>query len=72
MDYDPLPFPRTDLALSAMRHARDIEPPAIFNHSMRSYLYGPLPRRGAGPAPRCRLRRRTAVPRLRAPRCRTR
>jgi hypothetical protein len=40
VDYDCLPFPRTDLALSAMRHARDIEPPAIFNHSMRSYLYG--------------------------------
>ncbi|MFB4262680.1 HD domain-containing protein [Nonomuraea sp. GTA35] len=40
MDYDSLPFPRTDLALAAMRHARDIEHPAIFNHSMRSYLYG--------------------------------
>ncbi|WP_043636212.1 HD domain-containing protein [Nonomuraea candida] len=39
-DYDDLPFPRTDLALAAMRHAREIEHPAIFNHSMRSYLYG--------------------------------
>jgi hypothetical protein len=40
VDYDYLPFPRTDLAVSAMRHARDIEHPAVFNHSMRSYLYG--------------------------------
>ncbi|WP_233507798.1 HD domain-containing protein [Spongiactinospora gelatinilytica] len=40
MDHDSLSFPRTDLALSAMRHARDIEHPAIFDHSVRSYLYG--------------------------------
>ncbi len=38
--YDDLPLPRTDLALSAMRLARDIEHPAIFNHSMRTYLFG--------------------------------
>nr|BFE78003.1 hypothetical protein GCM10020093_006040 [Planobispora longispora] len=38
--YPDLPFPRTDLALSAMRFARDIEDPAIFNHSMRTYLFG--------------------------------
>jgi hypothetical protein len=38
--YDDLPFPRTDLALSAMRFARDLEDSAIFNHSMRTYLYG--------------------------------
>ncbi|MEV2271288.1 HD domain-containing protein [Nonomuraea africana] len=38
--YDYLPFPRTDRALSAMRLARDIEDPAIYNHSMRAYLFG--------------------------------
>lgn len=38
--YGDLPFPRTDLAITAMRFARDIEGPAIFNHSMRTYLYG--------------------------------
>ncbi|MEV0622687.1 HD domain-containing protein [Nonomuraea sp. NPDC050404] len=40
--FDGLPFPRTDLALSAMRFARDIEDRAIFNHSMRTYLYARL------------------------------
>ncbi|MFD0473793.1 HD domain-containing protein [Nonomuraea thailandensis] len=40
MEHDSLPFPRTDLATAAMRHARDIEDPAIFNHSMRTYLFG--------------------------------
>ncbi|MFI1331162.1 HD domain-containing protein [Streptomyces sp. NPDC020845] len=38
--YAGLPFPRTDLALKALRHARDLESPAIFNHSLRTYLYG--------------------------------
>lgn len=38
--YADLLFPRTDLALSAMRYVQGIEDPAIFNHSMRSYLYG--------------------------------
>ncbi|MGV9305879.1 HD domain-containing protein [Nonomuraea sp. NPDC003727] len=38
--YGDLPFPRTEPALKAMRFARDIEEPAIFNHSMRTYLYG--------------------------------
>ncbi|MFC0627607.1 HD domain-containing protein [Kribbella deserti] len=40
MDYGCLPFPSTDLAVAALRHARDLEQPAVFNHSMRSYLYG--------------------------------
>lgn len=39
-DYADLPFPRTDLAAAATRFAREIEEPAVFNHSMRSYLYG--------------------------------
>ncbi|MFI6532089.1 HD domain-containing protein [Nonomuraea sp. NPDC050547] len=38
--YDGLPFPRTALAIEAVRHARAIESPPIFNHSMRTYLYG--------------------------------
>ena len=38
--YGDLPFPRTGLALDALRPARDTEAPAIFNHSMRTYLYG--------------------------------
>ncbi|MEV0385581.1 HD domain-containing protein [Nonomuraea sp. NPDC050643] len=37
--FGDLPFPRTELALAAMRFARDIEDRAIFNHSMRTYLY---------------------------------
>lgn len=39
-DYGDLPFPRTELAVAATRFARDTTPPAIFNHSMRTYLYG--------------------------------
>ncbi|GAA1342013.1 HD domain-containing protein [Saccharothrix algeriensis] len=35
-----LPFPDTALATAATRFARDIEGPAIFNHSIRTYLYG--------------------------------
>ncbi|NRQ37329.1 HD domain-containing protein [Nonomuraea sp. NN258] len=38
--YDDLPFPGGDLAVAATRFARDLEHPAIFNHSMRTYLYG--------------------------------
>ncbi|MEV0701894.1 HD domain-containing protein [Saccharopolyspora sp. NPDC050389] len=38
--YSELPFPQTDLAHSAIRFVRGIEDPAIFNHSMRTYLYG--------------------------------
>ncbi|MFF8783966.1 HD domain-containing protein [Streptomyces sp. NPDC015125] len=38
--YAELHFPRTGVALSAMRFVNGIEDPAIFNHSMRSYLYG--------------------------------
>jgi NAD(P)-dependent dehydrogenase (short-subunit alcohol dehydrogenase family) len=39
-DYRDLPFPRTELAVAAMRFTRSITEPAIFNHSMRTYLYG--------------------------------
>ncbi|MET8680879.1 HD domain-containing protein [Streptomyces sp. NPDC004647] len=38
--YRELPFPRTDMALKAVRYVKGIEALAIFNHSMRSYLYG--------------------------------
>lgn len=38
--YRELPFPLTDLTRNAIRFARGIEDPAIFNHSMRTYLYG--------------------------------
>ncbi|MFG2196966.1 damage-inducible protein [Streptomyces sp. NPDC048639] len=38
--YAELPFPRTDMALSAMTFVQGIEEPAIFNHSLRTYLYG--------------------------------
>ncbi|MFI6501707.1 HD domain-containing protein [Nonomuraea typhae] len=38
--YGDLPFPWTGLTLDAMRFAQSIEEPAIFNHSMRTYLYG--------------------------------
>ncbi|MEO3747048.1 HD domain-containing protein [Plantactinospora sp. B5E13] len=38
--YGQLPFPRTDVAASTLRFVRSIEDPAIFNHSMRTYLYG--------------------------------
>lgn len=38
--FDGLPFPRTDLAETAIRYVAGIEDPAIFNHSMRTYLYG--------------------------------
>ena len=39
-EFGDLPIPRTELAGAAMRFARAIEEPAIFNHSMRTYLYG--------------------------------
>jgi hypothetical protein len=38
--YDDLDLPRTELAAQALRHARDLEDPAILNHSVRTYLYG--------------------------------
>jgi hypothetical protein len=38
-DYRDLPFPRTELAVEAMRFTQRITQPAIFNHSMRTYLY---------------------------------
>ncbi|MCP2358211.1 hypothetical protein HD597_005231 [Nonomuraea thailandensis] len=40
MDDDYRPFARTDLAVAALSHARDLEHPAAFNHGMRSHLYG--------------------------------
>ncbi|MFB4280536.1 MULTISPECIES: HD domain-containing protein [unclassified Nonomuraea] len=40
--YGSLPFPWNDLTRNATRFARDLEEPAIFNHSMRTYLYGRL------------------------------
>ncbi|RKT55168.1 HD domain-containing protein [Saccharothrix australiensis] len=49
--YPDLPFPRTDLAVAAERYARDLEDPAIFNHSMRAYLYGRLIGEGRGLRP---------------------
>ncbi len=38
--YDGLPFPRTEVAQNAIRFVEGIEDPAIYNHSMRTYLYG--------------------------------
>ncbi|RJL22991.1 HD domain-containing protein [Bailinhaonella thermotolerans] len=38
--YGDLPFPRTALAEAATRYAREIVPEPIFNHCMRTYLYG--------------------------------
>ncbi|MBA4860356.1 HD domain-containing protein [Streptomyces sp. PSKA54] len=38
--YRELPFPGTDMALKTVHYVKGIEEPAIFNHSMRSYLYG--------------------------------
>ncbi|MFC4056709.1 HD domain-containing protein [Planomonospora corallina] len=40
--YRDLPLPRTPLALEAIRFARSVEDVSIFNHSMRTYLYGRL------------------------------
>ncbi|MGA5559533.1 HD domain-containing protein [Streptomyces lavendulocolor] len=33
-------FPTTDIAQTALRHAQALLSPAIFNHSLRTYLYG--------------------------------
>jgi hypothetical protein len=38
--YGDLPFPRTALAEQAAHFAREVIPQPIFNHSMRTYLYG--------------------------------
>jgi hypothetical protein len=35
-----LSLPQTAIATSALRYARQLEEPAIFNHSVRTYLYG--------------------------------
>lgn len=40
--YDALPFPRTVVALNTLDFVKGIEDQAIFNHSLRSYLYGRL------------------------------
>ena len=37
---DDLPFPRTEVAEDAVRYVRAISAPPIFNHAMRTYLYG--------------------------------
>ncbi|GAB2880903.1 HD domain-containing protein [Streptomyces mayteni] len=39
-DFGDLPIPRTAPARAAARFARSIEHPALFHHSVRSYLYG--------------------------------
>lgn len=39
-EYGDLPFPRTGLVEKALRYASRIENHSIFNHSMRTYLYG--------------------------------
>ncbi|CAM4370412.1 hypothetical protein NORO109296_26235 [Nocardiopsis rhodophaea] len=38
--YDGLDFPRTQTALAALRFAKRVEHPAVFNHNMRTYLSG--------------------------------
>ncbi|MEO3926800.1 HD domain-containing protein [Micromonosporaceae bacterium B7E4] len=38
--YPDLPIPPTGLAATALRFAQRIEPAPIFNHSLRSYLFG--------------------------------
>jgi hypothetical protein len=37
---DPLSLPQTELADAALEWAREIEPAYLFNHSVRSYLFG--------------------------------
>lgn len=49
--YRDLPFPRTELAEKARRFAERIEDRAIYNHSMRSYLYGRFAGEQKGLAP---------------------
>ncbi|MEE1786040.1 HD domain-containing protein [Streptomyces sp. SP17BM10] len=41
-DQSELALPATDLAQAALRRARTLLPVAIFNHSLRTYLYGRL------------------------------
>ncbi|MEU4466291.1 damage-inducible protein [Streptomyces sp. NPDC024017] len=38
--HDALPFPRTDVALNTLPFVTGSEDPALFNHSLRTYLYG--------------------------------
>ncbi|MEI5101153.1 HD domain-containing protein [Streptomyces sp. PmtG] len=38
--FGDLPFPESALSLAALRFARSIETPVVFNHSLRTYLYG--------------------------------
>ncbi|MCF3182698.1 HD domain-containing protein [Streptomyces polychromogenes] len=37
--YDAFDLPRTELAAHALRYAEEAEPPVIFRHSVRSYLF---------------------------------
>ncbi|MFE2414788.1 HD domain-containing protein [Kitasatospora sp. NPDC059408] len=50
-EYSELGLPPTDLAHAALRRAKTLLPAAIFNHSLRTYLYGRLlgERRGLRP-----------------------
>lgn len=50
-EYGELAFPATELARDTLRHAQALVPAAIFNHSLRTYLYGRLlgERRGLQP-----------------------
>ena len=50
-DFGDLPFPRTTLAGAATRLAASTEDPAIFHHSMRTYLYGRVLGRRQGVEP---------------------
>lgn len=46
----------TPVAQAAMRLAHSTESPSVFNHSVRSYLFGELLAGSRGDAPRRRLR----------------
>ncbi|MFJ7264880.1 HD domain-containing protein [Streptomyces globosus] len=37
--YDAFDLPRTELAVLALRYAEEVEPEAVFRHSVRSYLF---------------------------------
>ncbi|MFJ9793956.1 HD domain-containing protein [Streptomyces globosus] len=37
--YDAFDLPRTELAALALRYAEEVEPEAVFRHSVRSYLF---------------------------------
>ncbi len=48
---EELPLPRTELALDAMEYVRELTAPPIFNHTVRSYLYGRFLGEGQGLRP---------------------